>query len=97
MKKLRNKLNVALNYLEKGGSITLSSGHTLCIPDGYEEPGFLSTVYRHGKVIEENFVMQIGSDTAWSFLLDYVRKMTDEEMVKLIMVPKIKSGKVLDD
>jgi hypothetical protein len=68
------RLYFALKYLAKGKLITTKDGHILAIPDGLEEPGF---VMNHE--MENEVVIQIGSSSAWSCLIQYAKQMTQDE------------------
>lgn len=85
MYKLRDKIQLILKQLESGAELKLKSGHVLVIPEGHEEPGFLSKVYRNNALIEENFVIQIGSETAWMMLIDHAKGMSREDCIGFIL------------
>lgn len=80
MYKLGDKLNLLLKQMTAGAEVRLKSGHTLVIPEGHEEPGFKATSSKGGEV-----VIQIGSETAWMFLIDHARDMTREGCIAFIL------------
>src|SRR5690242_3570088 len=85
--KLRDKIQLILKQLEAGGTLTTKPGHILAIADGGDEPGFLMNKYdTNMNVIEgEQWIMQIGSETAWMYLIAEAKRMTREDCIKLIM------------
>lgn len=80
MNTLRDKIHLILKQLAVGGELKCESGHTLVVPEGYEEPGFKVHSSKDGEM-----AMQIGSETAWMFLIDEAKRMTREDCMKFIM------------
>ncbi len=80
---LRVRLNMLLNSMELGHTVTLKSGHTLAMDEMSQEPGFVFTKYWAGSQTTEEVLMQIGSNEVWRFLIDHAKAMTDEELCQL--------------
>lgn len=93
---LRQRIHIALKYMEQGRQLLLNSGHTLVIPEGYDEPGFLTTVYKGQEVIEDNVVVQIGSDISWMSLIGHLKKADEDSIAIMAMntgLTEFKRGK----
>lgn len=84
------RISGCLAFMERGGLITLPTGHRLAVADGHVEPGFLAT--RHwsegpgqtSKMNEEEMIFQIGSDVAWLSLVAYAKKMGEKELKEML-------------
>lgn len=69
------RLYFCLKYMEsKQKTITTKDGFILAIPEGKEEPGF---VMNHE--MENEVVIQIGSDVAWSYLIAHAKEMSQDD------------------
>lgn len=64
---------------EVGGDIQLKSGHRLMWSDEHEAPGFHATSFDGVTKETTKMLLQVDSDVAWSFLIEYARGMTEEE------------------
>jgi hypothetical protein len=73
------RLTACLRWLELGGTIETSSGHTLEWSPEHESFGFAYTSFDTKTKENSAGIMQIDSDGAWQFLVHHARKMTEEQ------------------
>lgn len=65
-----------------GGRIVIKSGHTLVIPEGESEPGFLVTV-SPGTAHEEQAIIQAGQDTSWLAIINHAKEIAETEIMRI--------------
>lgn len=76
---MQAKLSTLLKGLNLGMEVELETGHIMVWSEEHDAPGFLLKRYRGDE--SEDVIMQIGSETSWSWLISHARGMTEEKFL----------------
>jgi len=72
-------MRTCLEWLALGGDIKLASGHTIVMCNK-ARPGFLMDHYDSKTKETTQMVMNLDYDLVWGYIVDYARKMTEDEI-----------------